>query len=329
MPDVVCMGILVADVWAKPVNEWPEHGRLSLVDRIGIGIGGCASNCAIDLAKLGVSVAAMGKVGDDGFGNFIVQTLESYGVQARVARSTEAGSSATMVFIDDQGERTFIHYIGANATLRPEDLDMDLITSSRILHFAGALVMPGFDGEPAASVLRAAREAGVITCLDTVWDATGRWMEVLEPCLREADVFLPSLPEAQKLTGETDPPAVAEKLLSYGVEIVALKMGEQGSYVRNRTGLEYQVPIYPVEAVDGTGSGDAYAAGFIFGLLRGWPLEKTAKFANAVGALCVTALGTVAGVRSYEETLQWLATIEPDYWKAQQEPEPEAEGDVA
>ncbi len=314
MPDVSCLGILVADIWAKPVDEWPERGRLGLVDRIGMNIGGCAANSGVDLAKLGADVAVLGKVGADGFGDFVVNVLESYGVKAAVARSERHGTSATMIMVDSEGERTFIHYIGANGDLRPEDLDMDVVLSSRILHFAGALVMPGFDGEPAASVMRQAREAGVMTSLDVVWDATGKWMETLEPCLREADIFLPSLAEAEQLTGEKDVERIAEVILSYGVKIVAIKMGGEGSYVRSADGRELRVPVYPVEVVDGTGSGDAYAAGFLRGLLEGWDLERCAKFAAAVGALCVTALGTIDGVRSFEETLAWLKSIEPDYW---------------
>jgi len=308
------MGILVADVWAKPVNEWPEHGRLSLVDAIGLSIGGCAANAGIHLAKLGGTVTVMGKVGEDGFGDFIIKTLESYGVDAQVARSAEAGTSATMVMIDDHGERSFIHYMGANTKLRPEDLDLDVLRASRVLCFGGALVMHGFDGEPAASVMAAARQAGVTTALDTVWDATGRWMGVLEPCLRQADMFLPSLPEAQQLTGKTQPREVAEALLGYGVKIVVLKMGEQGCYVLSHKGEEYSLPVYPVEVVDGTGSGDAFVAGFLRGYLESWPLEKCAKFGNAAGALCVTGIGATAGTRSFDDTLMWLREREPGYW---------------
>ena len=169
MPDVVCLGILVADVWGKPVDEWPERGRLSLVDEIGIGIGGCAANTGVSLRKLGADVAVMGKVGADGFGEFVLETLSAAGTDVSgVLRDPNVGTSATLIPVDSSGERTFIHYIGANARVRPEELDMGLICSSRVFHFAGALVMPGFDGAPAASVMQAAQAAGVITSLDTV-----------------------------------------------------------------------------------------------------------------------------------------------------------------
>lgn len=314
MPDVVCLGILVADVFGRPVNEWPERGRLSLVDEIGIGIGGCAANTGLALLKLGGDVGIMGKVGSDGFGDFVAETLKTHGADVSgVLRDAEVGTSATMIMIDDAGERTFIHYIGANARVRPEELDLNAICAARVFHFAGALVMPGFDGEPAASVLKAAREAGVTTSVDTVWDATGRWMELMAPLFPYTDVFLPSLSEAAEITGKTDPADVAAALIDLGVGTVGLKLGEKGSYVRRGDEI-VRAPAYPVTPVDGTGSGDAFVAGFLRGMLAGWDLEKTTRFANAVGGLCTTGMGTTAGLRDFQGTIDFLIEHDGDYW---------------
>ncbi len=314
MADVVCLGILVADVWGKPVNDWPERGRLSLVDEIGIGIGGCAANTGISLLKLGGDVAIMGKVGSDGFGDFVRETLGSFGADtSRILRDPEVGTSATMIMVDDAGERTFIHYIGANARVKPEELDMDLIGGAKVFHFAGALVMPGFDGKPAASVFQAAKQAGVTTSLDTVWNDTVDWLGLMSPLFPHTDLFLPGLSEAQKITGQDAPADVAAALLDMGIGTVALKMGEAGSYVRTQD-EELTLPAFRVEAMDGTGAGDAYVAGFLRGTLEGWDLERTARFASAVGALCVTAMGTTAGVRDFNGTLEFLAERDGAHW---------------
>lgn len=316
MPDVVCLGILVADVFGRPVNDWPERGRLSLVDEIGIGIGGCAANTGIALLKLGGDVGIMGKVGSDGFGDFVVQTLQSHGADVSgVLRDDKVGTSATMIMVDDQGERTFIHYIGANATVKPAELDMDAIRKAKVFHFAGALVMPGFDGEPAASVLKAAKEAGVITSVDTVWDATGRWMELMAPLFPYTDLFLPSLSEAAEITGKKGPADVAAALIDLGVGTVGLKLGAEGSYVRRGDEI-VRAPAFPVTPVDGTGSGDAFVAGFLRGMLAGWDLEQTTKFANAVGGLCTTGMGTTAGLRDFSGTIEFLAEHDGEQWKA-------------
>jgi sugar/nucleoside kinase (ribokinase family) len=116
---------------------------------------------------------------------------------------------------------------------------------------------------------------------------------------------MPSLSEAQAITGRTEPRDVARALQDAGVKTVALKLGEKGCYVLTPDG-ELSVPAFRIDAVDGTGSGDAFDAGFLCGILKGWDLEKTARFANAVGAMCVKALGATAGARSIEETEAFL-----------------------
>ncbi|MGQ9553744.1 MAG: carbohydrate kinase family protein [Anaerolineae bacterium] len=306
---VVCLGIMVADVVARPVIDLPERGRLTLVDQMELHTGGCAVNTGISLAKIGVDVSVLGAVGADGFGDFVISELEKYKVDARgVRRKSGVNTSATMVMVDADGERRFLHYLGANAKLSEDDVDLTVVEGARILHIAGALVMPGIDGEPTARVLKRAKGMGLTTSYDTVWDAKGNWMRLVEPCLPYIDVMLPSLAEAQMITGKTLPQDVAQVFMSYGVSIVGLKMGEEGSYVRSKDD-ELFVPPYIVEAVDATGAGDAYAAGFLTGLIQGWELEKTARFANAVGALCVTAVGATTGIRSLQETLDFMANM--------------------
>ncbi|MGC9399688.1 MAG: carbohydrate kinase family protein [Anaerolineae bacterium] len=304
---VACLGIMVADVIGRPVQRIPKPGRLVLVDEMQLHTGGCAINVATALARLHIPVTVIGKVGVDPFGDFLLDQLEQRGIERDyVSRDPQAGTSATMVMVGSDGERRFVHYIGANARLTLEDIDLELLERVKVLHVAGALVLPGLDGEPTAHLLQEARARGVITFLDTVWDDTGRWMEVLGPALPHVDYFVPSLPEAQALTGLDAPEDVAQALLDRGVGTVALKMGNAGCLVATRDGVPRHTPAYQVQVVDATGAGDAFAAGFIAGVWLGWPLEKTARFANAVGALCVTGLGASGGVRSLEETLAFM-----------------------
>ncbi len=161
--------------------------------------------------------------------------------------------------------------------------------------------MPTLDGEPMARVMAKAQSLGKLTCLDTVWDATGKWMETLLPVLTYTDIFMPSLSEAQKLTGQTDEGAIANELMRCGVKTVVLKLGDRGCYFK-APGMEIRVPAFSVNAIDGTGSGDAFDAGLLCGLAKGWDMATSARFANAVGALCVTGIGATAGVRSFSET---------------------------
>jgi len=304
---VVCLGIMVADVVGRPVESFPDKGRLVLVDEMSLHTGGCAVNAAIGLAKLGIPVEVIGKVGNDAFGDFLLVELKKYLVGTKgVRRDETTGTSTTMVMVHPDGERSFIHYLGANARLRPEDIDFGLVQKSSILHFAGTFVLPGIDGEPSVALLRKARAAGVTIFLDTVWDASNRWMELLAPYLPLIDYFVPSLGEAQQLTGLERPQDVARALLDGGVGVVALKMGAEGCLVMTQKGEKFPVPAFKVQVVDATGAGDAFAAGFIAGVRQAWPLEQTARFANAVGALCVTKIGASGGIRSMTETLEFM-----------------------
>lgn len=304
---VICLGIMVADVVGRPLKNVPDPGRLVLVKEMGLHTGGCAVNAATALARLGIPVEVIGKVGDDPFGEFLVQTLQkrSIGIGG-VLIDQDLGTSATMVMVDEEGERRFVHYIGANANLILDEIDLEQLNHAGIIHVAGSLVLPGMDGEPTAELLRVAKQNKVTTFLDTVWDDTGRWNELLSPCLTEIDYFVPSLPEAQALTGYQAPEDVALSLLDSGVGTVGLKMGANGSLVMNQKGERFQLNAYQVDVVDATGAGDAYAAGFITGVWQGWPLEKTGRFANAVGALCVTGVGASGGVCTLEETLRFM-----------------------
>ncbi|HIE25943.1 TPA: sugar kinase [Candidatus Poribacteria bacterium] len=306
--DILCLGIFVADVLAKPIKKIPELGKLELFDEMELHTGGCANNTAIGLARLGISSGAMGKVGNDGFGDFIIRNLKENNVDAQgVKRASDANTSFTFVMIAPSAERSFLHYIGANATLCYEDIDFDLIKECKILHIAGSFLMPGFDGETTAKVLRKAKELGVTTALDTAWDSKGNWLNLLEPCLSYVDIFLPSIEEAKMLTNRTEHTEIADFFLNYGIKTVGLKMSVKGSYIRTKD-EEIRAPAYKVKTVDTTGAGDAFVAGFLAGTIMEWDLEQTAKLANATGAACVTAIGTTAGIKSLEETMEIISS---------------------
>lgn len=302
MPDVVCLGILVADVIARPVERVPERGTLGLVDEVSLRGGGCALNTATALSRLGLAAACAGKVGADAFGDFLLSLLDERDLdRALVLRDPAAATSASVVLVGLDGERTFLHVPGANGELRAEELDSERLLDARALHVAGALVLPALDGEPTAALLAEARRRGVMTSLDTVWDATGRWKR-LEECLTHLDLLCVSHSEATALTGETAPSRAAAWLRARGVRDVAIKLGSRGSYI---DGDEFagHVAAPRVHVVDSTGAGDAFAGGLLYGRLAGWPLERAAAFANAVGAAATTAVGAAEGLPTLEQAL--------------------------
>jgi len=305
MPDVTCMGIVVADIIVRPVDAWPQRGRLALEESIVLRSGGLAHTTGIVLAKLGVDTAVVARVGSDLFGDFLVQILADHGVRPHVVREPRVPTSTSVVAVSSGGERSFMHMIGANGRLIPEDISDDLLRATRIFHLGGCFVLPALDGEPAAGLLRRAQEQGCRTSMDLAWDPSGRWMSVLEPCLPHLDFLFGNQDELGHVTGRRDPAEMAGMLRERGVAAVAVKLGDAGAFV-DAAGWHGRVPAYAVEVVDTTGAGDAFCGGFLAAVLAGWEMERATRFANAVGALCVTAVGGTAGVRSREETLRFM-----------------------
>jgi sugar/nucleoside kinase (ribokinase family) len=153
-------------------------------------------------------------------------------------------------------------------------------------------------------LLVGARARGLTTSLDTVWDASGGWDRLL-PSLPHLDLLCLSGAEAGALSGEPEPARAAAWARARGVRTVAVKLGPDGCWV---DGDEFcgHVPPVPADAVDSTGAGDAFAAAMIYASLQGWPLERAAGFANAVGAAATTAVGAAEGLPSIEEVAPWM-----------------------
>jgi len=309
--DVCCLGILVADAFGSPIDDIPPKGRLKLFDRMELHIGGCAANCGIAMAKLGLETSVVGKVGDDIFGGFVVDTLKNAGLDtAGVAVDPEANTSFTFVIVGSDGQRRFMHTMGANASFCEDDVDISLVQKARYLHVAGTMVMPTLDGEQTAHILAKAQASGVRTCMDTVFnDRLDDYMPIVGPCLPHLDMFLPSIEEAERVAGTSDPSEIVRRIHEKGVEVVVVKLGAKGSYVFGR-GEEAYVPSYRVPAVDTSGAGDCFVAGFLAGQIRGWSLVESAQFGNAVAAHCVQAVGCTSGVVGFDATRAFQETAD-------------------
>lgn len=308
MFEVACVGILVADAIARTVNGLPDKGKLGLVDSIELYTGGCAANVAIDMARLGIGVAMVGKIGNDGFGKFMRSSLKEENVNIDgLVICEDASTSASVVTVDSNGERTFLHCLGANAEFTIDDINYDIIEKSKIVCVAGTMLMPKFDGEQCADFLKRTRELGKYNVLDTAWDSKGRWMEVLKPCMKYIDLFMPSIEEAVMLSGKEDPNEIADIFLSMGVKTVVIKLGKDGCFMKDEKGKKYLIPAYDkIRAVDTTGAGDSFVSGFLTGLVKGWSLLECGKFANAVGAHCVMAAGASTGIKSFEQITEFI-----------------------
>lgn len=150
-----------------------------------------------------------------------------------------------------------------------------------------------------------AQESGVVTAMDTAWDARGRWLSLIRPMLAHLDWFMPSVEEAEQMIGTREPGRLAEAFRALGVKNVVIKLGSRGCYVQPQGEEGRYFGIFPAKAVDTAGAGDAWCAGFLAGLVNGLSVDAAAVVGNAAGAMCVTQVGTTTGIRSFAETQEY------------------------
>jgi sugar/nucleoside kinase (ribokinase family) len=304
--DCLSVGILVADHLCSPIARVPREGELILADSLPLRAGGCAVNAAIDLAKVGVRVGVIGCVGEDAFGGFLIDELSSHGVQTSgIRRQREYETSGSLIINIDGQDRRYIHAVGASACFRAEDIPLDLVRKAKVLYVGGYLLMPGLLNGALTPIFRAAREAGVVTALDVVVPGAGDHWPHFEGLLAETDLFLPNSDEAALITGLTDPLAQAERFHAAGAKTVVITCGERGTVLVNDR-MKLRAGIFPMNYVGGTGSGDAFDAGYIAGLLRGGDERNCLAWGSALGASCVRAVGATEGVFTQAEAEDFL-----------------------
>jgi len=305
--EVACLGILVADLVARPVEEIPPPGELRLVGGMDLCIGGCAASTAAALARLGVAVGALGKVGCDPLGDFLLQALRRDGVDTgAVLRDPAVATSATMALVGPTGERCFLHALGGNGALRREEVSLAQTGPAPVLHVGGTGLLPALDGAPLAALCAEAHGLGMEVSLDTAWDVSGDWTRLL-PVLAHVDYFLPSQIEASRIFGVTEPPAIAAAALAHGVRAVAVKLGADGCYVQTADSAGRYLPALRGPVVDTTGAGDAFCAGFLAASVHGRDPFEAARLGTAAACMGISRLGAVAGVGSWAQALDVLA----------------------
>lgn len=302
--DLACLGNLVADVFGKPIDRFPEKGGSENFDEMEIHAGGCAHNTGVAAARLGLSVAVLGKLGTDSFGDMLADSLRRAGVNTDgVRRSGEASTAFSFIMVPHDGQRRIYHTVGVSRAFVPADVSRDIISRAKVLHVAGAACLPGLDGAPTVELLRFARSRGVLTSLDpTVRPGIAG---LIVPCLPHLDVFLPNSDEAACFTGLTHPADQLKFCLDQGAGIVGIKRGAEGCLVSDgRTTVSLGVHEVPV--ADTCGAGDAFIAGFLYGKIRSWDLERCARFATATAAFCVQAIGTTTAIPAAERVLDFM-----------------------
>lgn len=309
MSGILCCGNLVVDVLLHPVDSliW---GATTMIQSIEQRLGGNGSNTSYALGRLGARVRTLGMVGRDAGGEYVLGRLAGAGVDISSVRRSEQPTATSTVLVNSAGDRLFLHRMGASAEVdfTPEELAREFAAGFSHVHASSPFGLPRLRFKHPA-MLEQARAAGLTTSVDTHWDSKGRWLEDLAPCLLHTDILFANEDEARMLTGSTVPAESAAVLRRSGARVVVLKLSRNGCAVFTGD-EEFYAPPFRVAVVDTTGAGDCFVAGFLAALDRGLPLRDAARFANAVGALTVQQLGSVEGVRSWEETQAWMREAE-------------------
>lgn len=303
-------GILFADCGCQPIPRLPNPGELLKTERIVLTMGGCAANAGVDLAKLGVKVGVSGCVGDDGFGEFVLESLTQGGVDAKGVHTIAGRGTACSLIINVEGvDRRFISTPGACSDFSVAHIPADWIKEAKVIYVGGYLMMPSLETPELAELFRTARRAGVKTVLDVVLMGSDDYWKPLNLVLPETDVFLPNDDESVVLTGLHDPLEQAKRYRDAGAKAVVITCGKNGSvYVGDDARL--RAGVYPTEFIGGTGSGDAFDAGYIAGMLAGEDPAGCLRWGSALGASCVRSIGATESVFNRAQAEEFIARHE-------------------
>jgi ribokinase len=263
--------------------------------------GGSAANTIVGLAKLSCKVGFIGKVADDREGKMLLEHFRREGVDTNGVIMARHGRSGTAIgFVNEKGERALYVDPGVNDTIEFDEINREYTFQTRFLH------LTSFVGEKSFQTQKRLVEAlprNVKMSLDIGELYARKGLEALEPLLNRSFAVMPNVKELQILTKEADYRTNAEFLLEKGVEIVAVKLGGKGCYVTD--GKEsHVIEAFEVKPVDTTGAGDAFCAGFLYGLISGRNLYECGRLGNFVASRCITKMGARAGLPTLTDLIK-------------------------
>jgi sugar/nucleoside kinase (ribokinase family) len=309
-PKVIAIGEILIDFVSKTPGPHEEAQSFKKC------FGGAPMNTIVGVSRLGVSAGAIAGIGDDPFGRFLMKELERNKVDVSQVK-VKKGRRTTISFVANKpasGERAFFFYRKpwtcetADSELEPGDVDPSYIANAEILHVSGFALSQNPCREAVFKAISYARKAGVKVSFDPtlridVWNSVAILRKTYNRALGLSDIATFSREEAEFMFGTSEPEEAARRASRYGIGVVGIKLGENGSYLASKGGGKVQTPAFKVEPVDTTGAGDGWNAGLLVGLCKNWDLPKCAIVANAIGALVVTKRGATTAM-PYKEGLR-------------------------
>ncbi len=301
--DVIAIGELNPDLILSG-NVLPEFDQVEkLVDDATLAIGASAAIFACAAARLGLRTAFIGIAGDDVFGHFMVSQLQGRGIDTSGIIVDPQRRTGLSVILSCGSDRAILTYPGLIPALRLADISPGLLARGRHLHLAGYFILDALRPDVPA-LFDLAHSLGSTVSLDTNYDPSGLWNGGLAAALQRTDVFLPNAAEAQAISKKA---TVQEAVACLGgqVPVVAVKRGAEGAIAtagRERA----SAPSLAVSVIDTVGAGDAFDAGFLFGFLSGWELERSLRLGCVCGSLSTTAAGGTAAQPTLAQAQPYL-----------------------
>ena len=271
---------LVDDIMSKSILEATKDQRLE------IAAGGSASNTMDGLANLGVSCGYMGKIGTDTYGQIFFDTMKDHRIKPHLLYGEKATGTA-ITLLSDNAERTFATHLGSAVDLVPEDLDPQVFRNYDILHIEGYLVQ---NHELIKIAMQLARKSGMTISIDMAsFNIVDQNRDFLKEVIKEyVDIVFANEEEAKSLTQSS--PRDALDIIANWCDIAVVKIGKAGSWIKKGNDV-FRIEGFPAKALDSTGTGDIYAAGFLFGLVNGKHLASCGKIGSYLGAQLVEIYG--------------------------------------
>ena len=304
-PEVVLIGAAILDVVVPGAGPRVFEAGSLPCPGLTLRTGGDAMNEAVVLARLGRRARLVSRVGRDAAGDLVLGVCKEHGIDATSVVRADVDTGVNVVLVGKDGERSFLtNPEGSLRKIEPEDVFSAIeaadLGAARAVCFASVfaypLLMPALE-----EIFRRVKEKGPLLLVDMTKRKNGETLRDIAPPLQYADYVFPNLEEAYLLTGTRDASEIARQFLECGVKNAVVKLGAEGCLVKSAD-MEAVVPAVPgVRAVDTTGAGDNFAAGFIDALLRGEGLVDCARWGNAVASLCVERVGATTGPRERDE----------------------------
>lgn len=306
--DYTSMGFITFDCLGWPFTAVPEGGGCNFIDELTMAVSGAAGVAAIAAAKMRLKTRAVGGVGQDLMGDWVMQRLKDFKVDTKMMQREQAWkTSSSIVTTRRDGSRPALHMKGATGSFTVADKDFDKATDAKVFHLGGVGLMDAMDGDANARLMRHAKQRGCITTVD-IFAGSAEDLPDVAAVLPYTDYFMPSIEEARALSGLEDLVDCTKFFHDRGVACCVFTLGGDGAYYSHTDGTRFKIPAFDIQVKCTCGCGDAFDAGYAVALVKGFDPETSVRFAQATSALNATGLGSQAGVESFEHTLNFMKT---------------------